>query len=167
MSERRQAFRPESIEIDLGDGKVISVAPVVWTQRSDFGNEVVRQHVEIINEAVRIFVDKEFGIPQLEAKMGEKFSDPDILFKLGLTTENYEQVKDLNLYMNQIIEILLAICDVNVLPQLKALIDPNSQTPTRLGGITSELMSGIIPTQKTESGPDLSLLESVEEPSPV
>lgn len=162
MYERRQAFRREPIEVQLDETTVISVAPVPWQQRNDFGNEVVNQHVEILNNAVRMYIDADTGLPQLEAKMGEKFSDPDALFKLGLLPETYSAVKSLDLYHNQIVEILLAICDVNDVAQLKAMIDPNLTTPTKLGGILSGLIEPEADTQSPESGPD-SLLGVSEE----
>lgn len=172
MPERRQAFRREPIEIDLGGEVILSVGPVVWQQRNDFGNEVIRQHVEIINEAVKMYTDPDTGVPQLEAKLGEKFSDPDTLFKLGLDDITYGLLKSLPvLYQNQVVAILLAICEVNELDQLKAMIDPNLTTPTTIGGLLTSLISGgPIDTQKTESGPDSSSLESPEtpsEPSPI
>jgi len=161
MTERRQAYRREPIEVDLG-GEVISVGPITWLQRNDFGNEVMRQHTQILNEAVQIYVDEsaEEAIPQLEAKFAEKFIDPYRLFELGLDDENYQRLKSMDLYDNQIVEILFAICDVNRLDQLRPLLDPNSLTPTKLGGIVSELVSGVQNILKTESSPDSSSQES-------
>ena len=171
MGERRQAFRPDPIEVELSEGEIISVGPVVWTQRNEFGNEVIRQHVEIINEAVKMFVDSDTGIPQLQMKLAEKFSDHRELFRLGLDEETFKRLTVLEpLYQNQIVAILLAICEINELEQLKAMIDPNLMTPTTLSGLLSRAASGVEDTQKTESGPDSSSQESTEipsEPSPI
>lgn len=169
MSERRQAYRREPIEVDLGGNEIISIGPIPWLQRNDFGNEVMRQHAQILNEAVQIYLDEtaEEAVPQLQAKFAEKFIDPYRLFELGLDPETYQRVKPLVLYDNQIVEILLAICDVNQLGQLRPLLDPNSLTPTQLGGMVSALVSGEQDTQKTESSPDSSSPELTEQPSPV
>lgn len=166
MTERRQAFRREPIEIDLGGEVVLSVGPVVWQRRNDFGNEVIRQHLEIVNEAVKMYTDPDTGVPQLEAKLGEKFSDPETLFGLGLEEDPYLQLRGVSLYQNQVVAILLAICEVNELDQLKAMIDPNLLTPTTIGGILSDLISGArTDIQKIESGQDSSLPDSGESPS--
>lgn len=166
MPDRRQAFRREPIEIDLGGEVVVSVGPVVWHQRNDFGNELIRQHVEIINEAVKMYVDPETQVPQIEMKLGEKFSDPIALFKLGLDEETFAQVNGLNLFQNQIVAILLTITEVNDLTQLNGMIDPNLTTPMRIGGMLSGLTSGDQEDiQKTGSGLDSSSTDSTESPS--
>jgi len=164
MTERRQAYRREPIELDLGGEVILSIGPVSWMRRNDFGNEVMRQHSEILNDAPRIYVDEstETAIPQIEAKFAEKFSDPYLLFEYGLAPITFEVVKTLDLTFDQIVAILLAICDVNSMAQLHPLLDPNSLTPTPLGGILSTLAAGEIDTQKTESGPDSSSPESTE-----
>lgn len=162
MPDRRQAFRRDPIEIDFGGEVIISVGPVVWQQRNDFGNELIRQHVEIINEAVKMYVDPDTDVPQLEMKLGEKFSDPDPLFKLGLDDEAFDQVAKLRLYQNQVEAILLTICEVNGLDQLKGMIDPNLITPTTIGGQLLDLISGKTDTPKIESSEDSSSEESTE-----
>jgi hypothetical protein len=165
MNDRRQAFRRDPIEVELSPEVIVSIDPIPWEQRNVFGGEVVKQHVDILNESVRLYVDEATGAPQLEAKLEQKFTDPDKLFQLGLLPATYEQVKGMNLYYNQVVELLLVICEVNDLPQLKAMIDPNSQTPTPLGGILSDLIAPGDDTQKTESGQDSSSSESTEQPS--
>lgn len=166
MENRRQAFAREPIEVDFGGGVIVSIGPVPWEQRNDFGNEVMRQHVEILNEAVQIYVetDAEDAVPRLQAKFAEKFTDPDALFKLGLDSETYEQVHDLHLFNNQIVAVLLAICDVNEMSQLHPLLDPNSLTPTTLGGIVSGMVEAES-TLRTASGVDSSSTDSTEAPS--
>lgn len=165
MDERRQAFRRAGVTIDLSETDHIVVLPIPWEQRTDFGNEVIRQHVEVINDAVKLYADPETGIPQLQAKLAEKFNDPQALMKLGLLPELYESLHDRVLYFNQIVAILVAAAEVNDLPQLIPLLDPNSTTPTMLGGLLSELTSGFDSTLKTESGPDSFSPDSVETPS--
>lgn len=168
MTERRQAYRREPIEVDLGGEVIISIGPVSWMKRNDFGNEVMRQHSEILNEAVHIYIEETAtdAIPQLEAKFAEKFSDPFALFELGLSEMTYQFLKTQDLVFDQIVAILLTICDVNNLHQLRPLLDPNSLTPTPLGGLLSNLAAGEIDTQKTESGPDSSSPASIETSSP-
>lgn len=157
MPDRRQAFAREPIEVDLG-GKVILVGPIPWEQRNDFGNEVMRQHTEIMNHAIQIYIDDaaEDAIPKIETLFAEKFNDPRRLMELGLPEETFDEVRTLKLYNNQVVAILLAICDVNELSQLYPLLDPNSPTPTILGGNDSTTEAAGIDTQKTESGPDSS-----------
>lgn len=172
MPERRQAFRREPIEVELDPETSVLVAPIPWEQRNDFGNEIIRQHVEAINEAVRVYIDPSSGIPQLEAKLTDKFTDPASLLSLGLLSGVWDSLKGQPLYYNQITELLIAICEVNQLDQLRPLVDPNSTTPTALSGIISELLSGLtsdtIP--QIESGQDSSSAASIEtpsEPSPI
>jgi len=165
MDNRRQAFRREPIVIELDPNFSLPVDPIPWEQRTDFGNEVVRQHVQILNEAVKIYVDEDTGLPQLEAKLTQKFSNPLELFRSGLPEETFNLLKDLPLYHNQVVEILLAICDINDLPQLKPMLDPNSQTPTPLGGILSTLIAPGADIPKTGSGEDSLPQVSEETPS--
>lgn len=163
MPDRRQAFRREPIEIDLG-GQIVSIGPISWEKRNDFGNELVGQHARILNEAVKVYVDEASGAPQLELKLAQKFEDAGLLLQLGLTPEAKDQLPQ-DLYFNQVVEILLAICDINDLPQLKQLIDPNSPSPTLLGGLTSILQAAEGDSDlglKSVFGPDFSSPDSIE-----
>jgi len=171
MSERRQAFRREPIEIDLTETFTLSVAPIPWEQRNEFGNEVVKQHTAILNDAIKVYTDPESNLPQLETALAEKIRDPGTLLKLGLDEVTYglldAGIGMKKLYKNQTDEILLAICDVNGLEQIKPLIDPNSLAPATLGGMIDSLkvVAGIEDeedTPKIESGPDSSQPESPE-----
>lgn len=163
MTERRQAFAREPIEIDLGGSQgVISVGPVVWTRRNEFGSEVVRQNVQVVNEAVRLYTEPDTGLPQLEMKLSEKFSDGPRLLELGLDQATFKLLDIPTLHQNQITAILVAICEVNDLVQLLPMIDPNSTTPTTLGGFVGGLQEMMEP-QKTESGVDSYLQESTAE----
>lgn len=167
MPERRQAFRRDAIEVWLSEDEkdFISVAPIPWENRNDFGNELIRQHVEITNEAVRLWIDPETSAPQLEAKLGEKFTDARRLLELGLPQEAFAKIKDRQLYSNQIVALLLAVCDVNEL-QLGLLIDPNSPTPTVIGSSLSGLVAAQAQlTARIESGLDSSSQESLENES--
>jgi hypothetical protein len=162
MAERRQAFRRDPIEVDLGDDKVISVGPVPWQQRNDFGDAVIRQNIQVINEAVSMYVDPDTSAPQLEAKLGQKFNDANELLILGLDEATYELVMAISpLYYNQIIAILVAAAEVNELDQLLPLIDPKLLAPTTLGGLVSDLMMERMgDTPKTESSPSSSSQDS-------
>lgn len=168
MPDRRQAFRREPIEIDLGNDVIISVAPVDWLKRDDFGNEVLSQNAQIMNEAVHVYVDPDSGLPELEMKLAERFNDGRRLLELGLEDEAFKQVMAIpKLYRNQLTEILLAICDVNELPKLREILDPNFLSPTLTGGIVSNLLGAGTP--KTEPGQDSSPQDSpttTSEPEP-
>lgn len=168
MNERRQAFRREPIEIELDDGLVISVAPVDWLKRSDFGNEVIRQNTGILNEAVRAYTDPETGAPQFEMALAERFTDGRELLRLGLDEETFTRVMAIPmLYQNQLVEILLAICDVNELKKLREILDPNFESQTGAGTMLSTLAEVI--SLKTESGPSSSPQDSdtsISEPEP-
>jgi hypothetical protein len=154
MSERRQAFRRDPIIVVLDENHEVEVAPVTWIQRNDFGDELVRQHVAILNEAVDVWIN-DTGTPQLALKFSEKFTDPLPLLKTGLPEKTFKELKVEELYQNQIIEILLAVLEVNGLEKFKALVDPNLETPTELGGLSSLSQLGT-DSNPTESGPDSS-----------
>lgn len=156
MPERRQAFRPEPVELEFSDGFILSIGPVPWPKRNDFGNEVIQQYVENLNEAVRAYIDTETGTPQLVARMGEKFTDPATLLRLGLLPGAFEQIEKRDLYFQEVVQILLAICDVNDLKKLRPLIDPNLETPTLVGGSLSPTVEEGTNSPKIESGPDSS-----------
>jgi|SRR6185503_9500409 len=178
MSERRQAFRPDPIEVELEkDGRLISVGPVPWEQRNDIGNEIVKQHTNELNEAVRIFVAEDGTTPQLEARMANKLTDPFAIMHLALEPAEYEKVVDKKIYLNQITAILLAIVEVNELEHLKPLVDPNASTPGSFGGMISTLLPteddntpqtgsgqnsspGASPATSSETSPTPSLVES-------
>lgn len=167
MPERRQSFRREPIVIVLDDEREVLVAPVPWEQRGDFGNELMRQNAEVINEAIKIWIDPDSGIPQLEAKLQEKFTDAGILLRLGLPEGAYDEIKSWPLYSNQVTDILLAILEVNQLENLRPMIDPNSQAPTQLTGMLSSLLAGATENtgQETASGGDSSSPVSIDTPS--
>jgi hypothetical protein len=169
MNDRRQAFKREPIEVDLGD-RVISVGPIPWEKRNDFGDAVIGQYTTIINEAVVLFMDEATGAPQLDAKLKEKYSDPTQLLRLGLEDGAFEAATSEPLYENQIIALLLAICEVNSLSQLRAILDPNWDGPTTLGGLQSVIGPLTPDSPTTESGLDSSSPGSAEtpsEPSPI
>lgn len=168
MSERRQAFRRDPIEIELEqDGRLISVGPVPWEKRNEIGNEIIKQHTAELNEAVKLFVAEDGQTPQLEAKLANKLTDPFQVLQLGLASDQYEKVVDRKLYLNQITSLLIAIIEVNELAHLRALVDPNSSSPGGLGGIISTLIPTEDDTQKMESGPDFSPGASPEKTSEI
>lgn len=171
MSERRQAFVREPIEIALSENTVISVGPIPWQQRNEFGNEIIQQNVRVVNKAVASYINEDLGIPQIEAKFSEKWDDPITLLKLGLDETLFVMLDIPKLHHNQIAMILSAACEVNGLEQLLPLVDPNLTTPTMLGGLASGLTEILeADTQRIESGLDSSLMDSPEtpsEPSPI
>lgn len=164
MSERRQAFRRDPIEIDLGDDRVISVGPVPWEQRNVIGNEILKQHSEVFNEAIKTFVTENSDIPQIETKLANKLPDPNVVLHLGLDDENYRRITDQakgGYFPNQLTAVLIAILEVNELLHLRPLVDPNFSTPGSAGGLLSLLMPNE-DDQKTESGPSSFSGDSVE-----
>lgn len=171
MPERRQAFRQEPIEVDLGNGRVISVGPLLWEDRNRLGDEIVHQHTEELNEALKIFVEEDQA-PRLEARLGNKLKDPFAVLRIGLDEKEYEKVVDKKLYPNQLTQLLVTALEVNELGHLKPLVDPNSQTPAGIGGIISLLrQTEDDATPKTESGQDsspgdLNIPSSSDTPTP-
>lgn len=155
MSDRRQAFAREAIEIDLGD-RVVTVAPVPWVQANDFGNEVVQQNVTILNEVAVIYSAPDSDIPQLSMKLAQKWTDPRRLLELGLPAEEFEKIKSVSLYDNQISAILVAAAEVNGLKQLLPILDPNLESPATLSGLVSALTDTAGEILQNASGADSS-----------
>lgn len=164
-AERRQAFRREPIIVDLDESgtNFVTVAPITWERRNDFGSAVIHQSTIQVNEAIRLFVDGD--VPQLEASYADKFTDGQELLKLGLPESEFEKLPS-ELYYNQVLELLFAILEVNQLEHLRPLLDPNFQAPTESGGILSRLIGGLT-TQNPESGDDSSSQDSIETPSEI
>lgn len=137
VNERRQAHRREAIEVEVTGGKVFTAAPLPWMARNDFGDEVVRQATKSLNEYVKIYTDPELNIPQLEAKLDERLTDPNVIL---LMIYPGNDVKDfIPLVWSEIVELIFAGLDVNGLERLKRTIDPNFVPPTTNGGTpTSE-----------------------------
>jgi hypothetical protein len=166
MEDRRQVFRRKPTEVVL-EAKAISVAPLPWLQRDEFANEVVRQNAEILNEGVKLWFDDTDGgaLPVLQAKFAEKWTDPYALLRLAVPGEDWTAPWAQALYTDEIVEILVAACDVNKLDTLKALVDPNSPTPDQLFGNLSSLLAPGENGQKIESSPDSSSQDSLDQPS--
>lgn len=160
MAERRQVVRNEPIECEVADGRIFIAHPLPWTTANDFGNEVIRQNTEAMNEFVRMYVTDE-GLPQLEMQFKQKISDWHSLLKIaypGVPDDVWNQPEPL--VTEECVQLALAACDVNHLTHLKHLIDPNSPTPTSLGGNNSSDSEGTI-GQKTESTEDSASSDSV------
>jgi hypothetical protein len=135
MSEQRQAHRRESIVTEIDEKLSFEAKPLQWQARNDFGNSIVQQHAQSVNEAVKLYVDPDTDVPQLEAKLYERVQDPMALLALAYPEVKADAYR--NLTWRQLIELLLAALDVNELQHLKRIIDPNSQPPTENGGTQS------------------------------
>lgn len=159
MAERRRAARREPIEVEVEDGRVFIARPLPWTEASDFANEIMRQSVEVTNDLVRMFTT-DAGVPQLEMKARQKLEDWHIPLKMAFPDVADEVwIKPRILDMEECAELLIAACDVNHLEHMKHLIDPNSPTPTLLGGNDSsaegmEKVGEKIESTLTSLGPD-------------
>lgn len=161
MAERRQATRREPIEIEIRE-QVFVAEPLDWRTAGDFGNEIVRQNVSAMNDAVRMYVDG--NTPQLEMRLSQKIQDWDSLFALAFPKNKLTEFVGFD--VDESATLILAALEVNHLEHLNHLVDPNSRTPMLPGGTDT---SGENPLtligQKTESSPDSSLPESPETPS--
>jgi hypothetical protein len=164
MGERRQVHRREPIEIVLDDGRTFVVKPLPWMQRNDLGSEILRQNTEALNESVRLYMDPELNLPQLEMRLNDKITEPNKILLLifpDLSVEDFD-----NLDFEEITALMLASLDVNHLNHLAPLVDPNSPAPNLIGGITSSEEGQTEETgPKIESSPDSSSLDSVGTPS--
>lgn len=154
MSERRQAFRRDPIEIELEADRLISVGPSLWEIRNEIGNAIIKQHTDELNDAVKTFIAEDSEVPQLQVRLANKLADPFVIMQMALPEPEYSKVVDRKIYPNQITAILVAILEVNELEHLRALVDPNFSTPDGIGGIASLLTrTEDDVTQKTGSGP--------------
>lgn len=172
MAERRQAHRRESIEVEVRD-RVLEAHPLPWMKRNDLGNEVMRQYSEVLNSQLRAYTDKslvsgpdgEGGfVPQLHLYINDKIQDPESIVQIGYPGVDLEFLHILE--YAEILELIYASLDVNLLHDLKDLVDPNALAPTTNGGNDSPGMES--PPSDTPSQlptPDSSSQESVEKKS--
>jgi hypothetical protein len=139
-------------------------APFPWLKRDEFANEIVRQNAEILNEGVHLWFQDTDGsqLPVLEAKFAERWTDPYALLRLGIPDEDWTEEWAQNLFTEEIVELLVAACQVNSLDKLQALVDPNSPTPDQIFGTISDLMRPGESGPKIESLPDSSSPDSQE-----
>jgi len=157
MTERRQAVRRQAITVVVGKTEFVA-NPLFWMARNDLGNEILRQYAELTNESIKAFAD-DSGVPQLTLIIGDKLKDPMKVLSMG-----YPEVDGWpDMTWDEILELILASCDVNGLENLKTLVDPNSPAPTNLGGISGSGENNQENTPKTQSSPDSDSLDSPEE----
>jgi hypothetical protein len=166
MPERRQAHRREPIEVEVSTGDVWVAKPLVWTERNDLGDLIVKANTESLNAMVRLYAEDVDGInlPQLELGLSQKIKDWTPILTLAYKVEAAALVP---LEFDDCVELALAALDVNALGELKHLVDPNSPTPMLLGGPST---SGDQPDEnglKNGSGPDSSSSVSDGTPSPI
>lgn len=160
MGDRRQVHRREPIEIELDDGRVFTARPLPWLRRNDLGSEILRQNTEAVNDAVRIYTDPDTNILQLEARLQEKIPDPWGVLKIGYPENKPEDFQELD--YGELIEVMVAMLEVNQLNHLKQLVDPNFQPPMPDGGMTSSAEGVPEVGPKTESSQNSSSSDSTE-----
>jgi len=161
MSERRQVHRREPVIVELDSGEVFTFHPLTWLKRNDLGDEILQQAVKRTNEYVKLYVDPDTNMPQLEAQLHEKLVDPLLILALGLDLKEPDPTWGEKLRENEVFEMLRVILEVNGLERLSALIDPNFQPPMTLGG-NSTLESESGDGEKTTSLLNSSLQDSQE-----
>lgn len=157
MAERRQAVRREPIEVEIR-GKVYTAKPLSWLNANDFGNEIVRQNSDAVNNAVKMYMANE--IPQLDAMLQRKLEDWDKV--LHMAYPGYERGEFGDYDADELFELGLAALDVNHLEYLRELINPNQSPPTETGGNEPSEAGG---GQKTTSTDTSSSPELPETPS--
>jgi len=160
MNERRQVHRREPITIVMDDGKEFEARPLPWLQRNDLGNEIVTQNARVINEFVKVWVDESSGLPQLEASFHEKLTDIFAVIALAYPSVEVNQLSKLT--QDELLELVYVALEVNSLTHLRPLVDPNSPTPTMLGGTDTSAGMTIPDGQKMESSTDSSSEELAE-----
>lgn len=163
MGERRQVHRREPIEVELDDGRIFIARPLPWLTRNDLGSEILRQNTEAVNDAVRIYADPDTNILQLEARLQEKLTDPWAVLKIGYPENKAEDFQ--NIDYGELIELLVAMLEVNHLEHVRQLVDPNFQSPMPNGGIPSSAEGNQVDGLKIESSLSSSSSDSVENPS--
>lgn len=173
---RRLVHRREPIEVVFDDETKFEVKPLPWQKRNDLGSQLVHDNVEQTNKQLRMFVDPELSVPQIEAQLNEPLSDYPKFLILGLTeydrkgkaTSAPKREEFDNFTFGELVELLSAILEVNELQKLKRLIDPNFQAPTESSGETSSAGMETIQAldrligAKTPSLPDSSSSDSEE-----
>lgn len=161
MAERRQAHRREPIEVEIR-GEVIEARPLPWLRRNDLGNLVIREYTEMLNSTLKTYVNPDTGAPELEMYLNDKVKDPVAILEVG-----YPDVKIKDEWeWPELYELIYASLDVNDLDHLRALIDPNYQTPTTTGGKNSSGMASRLgDTLRQLSSPDSESQDSPEQTS--
>lgn len=126
--ERRLVHRRTPIVVVLDGGKEFTAKPLPWQKRNDLGQELVRDNVEQTNKQLRMFLDPELSVPQIEAQLNEPLSDYPKFLLLGYENTKREDFDDCS--FGELVELLAAVLEVNELGKMRRLIDPNFQSPT-------------------------------------
>lgn len=162
MAERRQAHRREPIEMEVR-GEVLEARPLPFTDRNDLGNEIMSQYAGLLNDQMKSYADPD-GTPRLELFLNDKISDPVGILKLAYphVDESFLQ----KLEPDEVFDLIYASLEVNLLTDLRELVDPNALAPTMPGGNESSGMeSPASDTQSPQPSPDSSSQESGEKKS--
>jgi len=159
MGERRQAIRRESIIVEVR-GTDFEAKPLPWLIANELGNEVIRQNAEAANNAVKMYVEEDTNIPQLEAALHRNISDWGKFLCLGYLDNKPDDFKDFD--TDELHELGKAILEVNHFDYLLPLIDPNGASPTLTGGNEA---TAIGDGPRMSSLPDSFSTESPETPS--
>ena len=131
MTTVRRTSRPEPIitEVESVDSKMLrfEAVPLPWRERNDFGDEMVQQHLTALNEGIQEIGEGKDA--HLVGKRMDAMIDYEKLFKMGYpngSTEDFQQ-----LTFEQMMEVLSAALDVNLLESQRYMIDPNFNAPNR------------------------------------
>jgi len=162
MAERRQAARREPIEVELQDGRVFTAKPLPWMDANDLGNMILQEQAASVNNAVRLYVED--NVPQLEVSLQLKVTDwQPVLDKCYPENTHLEWSTPAAPSRDECAALVIASLEVNQLEHLIGLVDPNSPTPTNLGGLnTSESGTEMIAGLRMQSTPDSSEQDLVE-----
>jgi hypothetical protein len=161
--DRRQVHRRKPIVVVLDSGEEFSAEPLPWQKRNDLGQAIVTDNVAQTNKQLRMFVDPELSVPQIEAMLNEPLSDfPQFLVMgyPGTEVSDYDECS-----YGELVELLAAVCEVNELSKLRRLFDPNYQTPTTSTGETSSaegILEQMMTGEKIQSSVDSSSSDSDE-----
>lgn len=167
MDDRRQIHRRTPITLVFDNGSEIIARPLPWMQRNDLGQEIINQNTEAVNDAVRLMMDEESNLPQLELRLSNKLANPLQVLRVGYPDVESNFYSELS--FTDITEALLALLEVNQLEHLKPLVDPNSLPPTESSGTSSSEAGTTEAGPKIESSPNSSssdLVEAISSTSP-
>lgn len=131
MTEQRRVSRPSTINIEVitGDSAARSfeAKPLPWRARNDLGDEVVQQYLNALNEGMRQI--GEGTDAKLIGKLMEAMIDYDKLFTISYPQGSVEYFHELT--FTQMMEVLNAALEVNLLGRQRYMIDPNLTAPTQ------------------------------------
>src|SRR5687768_10766962 len=90
MGDRRQVHRRTPTIVEFDGGIEFEVKPLPWQKRNDLGQQIIQDNVEQTNKQLRMFIDPELNVPQIEAQLNEPLSDYPRFIRLGLTEYDRE-----------------------------------------------------------------------------